>query len=108
MSDGETCGKHLLTAEGFESHLNINHGVSLEETDATISRCKIGKNFQGTFWCGFCKKIKPSEGRRNKAWDERFNHIGGHFKAGRVIDAWWTLRWNMRKGATPDIDSNHD
>ncbi|KAL1957986.1 hypothetical protein VTO42DRAFT_5198 [Malbranchea cinnamomea] len=83
------CGQSFSRRNVFVAHLRSDHGVV---TDARIREClrrnRIGRNGQARFWCGFCKKPIELENQGLKAWDERFDHIDGHFKAGKDIAHW--------------------
>lgn len=77
----KTCGLHYYRAAQFENHIKHEHkSVRAEQIQSTIERCKIGRNCQGQYWCGFCGEIKKLNTIRNHAWDERFDHIAHHFE----------------------------
>ena len=41
--------------------------------------CRIGRNAQGRFWCGFYTKLIDLKARGMDVWTERFDHINDHF-----------------------------
>lgn len=70
-------------------------------------RCTIGKNYQGRFWCGFCKEVVPLKTRLNDAWDERFNHIEEHSEDSekpKDVAQWVTTAEGKPKGQLWDED----
>lgn len=93
------CSQHFFRLKHIEDHLVTQHKM----TDSTkvkkeVGLCKIGKNCQGSFWCGFCKKVVALKERRNAAWDERFDHIAHHFeKEKKSIDEWVCVEENQTK-----------
>ncbi|KAF1842674.1 uncharacterized protein K460DRAFT_407069 [Cucurbitaria berberidis CBS 394.84] len=104
-----TCGQHFFRARPFEDHLATQHKmldpVQLKEK---AKFCKIGKNCQGSFWCGFCGQVIELKQKRNAAWDERFDHIACHFEKGKKsIDEWICVEENKRKKhLSEEMDSN--
>ncbi|KAG9204125.1 hypothetical protein G6514_001762 [Epicoccum nigrum] len=98
-SSGQKCGQHCHRSSDFQKHL-AKHGITAKiQVDVVLQRCKIGKNCQVQFWCGFCQKIEPLKAKRNAAWDERFDHIARHFeKENRLIDDWLCVEGNRTKG----------
>jgi hypothetical protein len=99
LSSGSTCGEHVHRQEAFKTHLEKQHKISsLEHVQEHFKSSRIGKNCQGSFWCGFCKVVVPLKYRRNVAWDERFDHIAHHFeKEKRSIDEWVCAEENRTK-----------
>ncbi|KAF1837483.1 hypothetical protein BDW02DRAFT_491271 [Decorospora gaudefroyi] len=98
QASGATCGAHEHREEAFRNHLKTQHNIPPEELPARIKRSKIGKNCQGSFWCGFCQVVRQLSSRRNAAWDERFNHIAHHFeKEKKNIDEWVCVEENRPK-----------
>ena len=97
-SSGQKCGQHCHRLLDFQKHL-AKHGITAHvQVENILQRCKIGKNCQVQFWCGFCQKIEPLKAKRNAAWDERFDHIARHFeKEQRLIDDWLCVEANRTK-----------
>jgi hypothetical protein len=97
-SSGQKCGQHCHRLLDFQKHL-AKHGITAHvQVENLLQRCKIGKNCQVQFWCGFCQKIQPLKAKRNAAWDERFDHIARHFeKEQKLIDDWLCVEANRTK-----------
>lgn len=47
--------------------------------ETKIEACKIGRNYEARFWCGFCETVVATKNNGLGAWNERFNHIDNHF-----------------------------
>lgn len=93
------CAAHFFRAEHFKSHLVSSHKIPPSAIDGHVRRNRIGKNCQGQFWCGFERKIVELKEKRNAAWDERFDHIAGHFeREGRGIEEWVCVEEGRGKG----------
>ncbi|RMZ71423.1 C2H2 type zinc finger domain [Pyrenophora seminiperda CCB06] len=76
--------------EALEAHLRSKHPsdvISIQE-----EKDYVGINWQGSFWCGFCDKIKVLKVSRNAAHDDRFAHIRNHYEKGKTISEWTRLR----------------
>jgi hypothetical protein len=101
------CGELFYRAEPFRTHL-ATHYVSPDQFVEKLRLCRIGKNGQGRFWCGFCRDIIPLDKKRNEAWDERFDHIDAHFnKQKRRIEDWLCVEAKKTKGEVMrDMDRN--
>ena len=98
LQTGQVCGVHLYREGAFKNHLEMQHKMTCELAQERVNARRIGKNCQGTFWCGLCKDIVQLKERRNAAWDERFDHIARHFeKERRVIDDWICAEENRPK-----------
>ncbi|KAF2729087.1 hypothetical protein EJ04DRAFT_589820 [Polyplosphaeria fusca] len=97
---GKLCGDLFYRAELFKAHLASKHDVDDADVVAQQSRlCRIGKNGQGRFWCGFCKSVVGLTKKRNEAWDERFDHIDAHFNGEkRRIEDWLCVEAKKKKG----------
>jgi hypothetical protein len=96
---GQKCGQHCYRTALFQKHLADKHKtMSEQKMHADLKRCKIGKNCQVQFWCGFCREIKTLKNKRNAAWDERFDHIAEHFEKKKdSIDDWLCVEENRTK-----------
>lgn len=94
------CGEVFYRIEEFKHHLKSEHKIDDErEAGEEAKLCKIGKNYQGQFWCGFCECIVKLKEKRNAAWDERFDHIDKHFnKEKKGIEQWLCVEARKRKG----------
>ena len=86
------------SAEAFRSHVykehNLKGSVQLAQE---CWRSKVGRNGQGSFWCGFCKDVLLLQERALAAWEERFRHIEAHYRAGQSIDTWLCAFTNKSK-----------
>ncbi|KAH8671021.1 hypothetical protein BX600DRAFT_548079 [Xylariales sp. PMI_506] len=104
-SNSGVCGKVSHRRETFRQHLTACHQLSPADiTDKRVDECRVGKNCDTSFWCGFCEKIIPIKRKGLSAWAERYNHIDDHFSGRNVprrhIDEW--------KGVDPDAPRNPD
>ena len=78
--DGGACAKVCYRRQSFQDHLKKEHEVSDPEVLKTkIDACRIGRNCQARFWCGFCVKLVDLTKKGVEAWTERFDHIDDHF-----------------------------
>ena len=96
---GERCGQHFFRQIQFQNHLP-EHKITSKDMQSKLESCRIGKNCQGSYWCGFCCGIKPLKHKRNDAWDERFDHIAHHFEKDtpkKNIDDWICVEENATK-----------
>jgi len=95
------CGEFFHREEEFKNHIKNEHQITEGPmVQEQVNSGRIGKNVQGQFWCGFCKKIIKLKEKRNAAWDERFDHIDKHFnQERRGIDDWMCVETRKNKGA---------
>jgi hypothetical protein len=97
-SPGAICGAYAPHQPAYEIHLQAHGLSSLQDPKYIIECSKIGKNCQGSFWCGFCVAILALKTKRNAAWDERFNHIAHHLeKEKKSIEEWVCVEQNKTK-----------
>lgn len=91
----ENCSKR----ENFKEHLRKDHGVQDEdELKEETRKRRVGNNWSGAFWCGFCKTVVKLEKKNNQAWDERFDHIDDlHFKDGKDFASWYPSNTQLSK-----------
>ncbi|KAI1875641.1 uncharacterized protein JN550_001927 [Neoarthrinium moseri] len=103
----EPCGKVSHRRELFRQHLTNNHQLTTEDVEKKLEDCRVGRNCESRFWCGFCQDIIRIKQKGLHAWTERFNHIDDHL-AGRngmslkQIDDWK----NVDPDAPPAIDAS--
>lgn len=95
----EVCGKLSHRRETFKEHLSKAHSLQGEELEIKLEHCRVGRNCEARFWCGFCERIIEIERKGLGAFTERFNHIDDHFsgrdgRPRKQIDDW--------KGVDPD------
>lgn len=76
---GGACARVYYRRETFRDHLVKEHKFKSANTKDKVDTCRIGRNCQARFWCGFCKKLVKLSARGTEAWTERFNHIDEHF-----------------------------
>jgi hypothetical protein len=119
MNPLAVCGKVYTREEAFREHLEKKHGFPcgpLSPSNPTeiatpgsiayeLKARKIGANGQTRFWCGFCCTTVDLKEKRDKAWDERFNHIDEHFKNGHNVKDWWCMHAMKTKGEVARITS---
>lgn len=66
--------------ESLKSHLEKEHSISETAVlDKKLADCRMGRNFESRFWCGFCQKTIEPTGKGGPAHSERFDHIDDHF-----------------------------
>ena len=116
-----TCGRCFFRKADFVKHLKVAYGNTDEwlanpldhasttgghiQIPITTTRMRdvvqilvdchiIPKYHEGTFWCGFCRKVVKLHGKAGtEDWDKRFYHIAWHFEKDnlRVKDSWMRL-----------------
>jgi hypothetical protein len=57
----------------FEEHLRQVYQLDDDAVDVKAEMCRIGRNGQGRFWCGFCRKLIDLRTKGLGAWKERFD-----------------------------------
>ncbi|KAK4104047.1 hypothetical protein N658DRAFT_240116 [Parathielavia hyrcaniae] len=76
----QECGKVCHRRESLKSHLERDHGIQeLAVLEKKLADCRMGRNFESRFWCGFCQKTIEPTGKGGPAHSERFDHIDDHF-----------------------------
>ncbi|KAI1107125.1 hypothetical protein F4804DRAFT_242093 [Jackrogersella minutella] len=76
----EPCGKVLDRRELFKQHLGTCHHIKDPALlDTKLEKCRVGRNCEVRFWCGFCQEIIEVRKKGKEAWAERFNHIDDHY-----------------------------
>ncbi|KAL8764282.1 MAG: hypothetical protein Q9194_007124 [Teloschistes cf. exilis] len=95
------CASIFYRREQFQGHLREKHQINNDEYVREQSKsCRIGRNGQKGFWCGFCKNIVKLEKKGLAAWEERFDHIDDmHYKKGQSMDDWVQLDSDLTNGA---------
>lgn len=102
----ELCGRACHRREQFKIHLFKDHGIcDPPGVDVKLDSCRVGRNCETQFWCGFCKKIVEIREDGLKAWTERFNHIDDHF-SGRNAAKMSISEWKSCDSDSLDIDLN--
>ncbi|KAI1344765.1 hypothetical protein F5Y15DRAFT_4285 [Xylariaceae sp. FL0016] len=83
----EPCGKVNRRREHFRTHLENEHNVHDQQAiDRKLETCRLGRNCEARFWCGFCRKIIEIKQKGLQAWTERFNHIDEHFSGKNNVE----------------------
>lgn len=78
--EGGACAKVCYRKQTFQDHLDKEHQILDEEVVKNkLEVCRIGRNCQARFWCGFCTKLVELKKKGLDAWTERFDHIDDHF-----------------------------
>ncbi|KAL9576621.1 MAG: hypothetical protein Q9212_006949 [Teloschistes hypoglaucus] len=95
------CASIFYRREQFQGHLREKHQIIDDEYVREQSKsCRIGRNGQKGFWCGFCKNIVKLDKKGLAAWEERFDHIDDmHYKKGQSMDDWVQLDSDLTNGA---------
>ncbi len=66
--------------ESLKSHLRTGHGIHEPAVlEKKLADCRMGRNFESRFWCGFCQKTIEPTGAGGPTHTERFDHIDDHF-----------------------------
>ena len=98
--EGGTCAKVCYRRQTFQEHLVKAHQMSSESDaiKAKLNSCRIGRNCQSRFWCGFCNHLVDLKKRGVDAWTERFDHMttswdctGGQNKASEIGFPWTVI-----------------
>lgn len=100
LDPNESCGKACHRREQFKAHLSKEHAIMDQaEIERRLVYCRVGRDCESRFWCGFCKTIVETSGRGLKAGTERFNHIDDHY-TGRIAPRMDISEW---KSVDPDL-----
>lgn len=110
LPEGGPCAKVCYRRQNFTEHLAKSHNMS-DDSAITwkVDKCRIGRNCQSRFWCGFCFKLVDLKKAGVEAWTERFDYIEDHFmgRGGfpkQSIRDWVPMDSDRPKG---DIGSPH-
>jgi hypothetical protein len=78
--EGGACAKVCYRRQSFQDHLKRDHQLPDDDNLKTkLEDCRIGRNCQARFWCGFCTELIVLKKKGLEAWAERFDHIDDHF-----------------------------
>ncbi|KAI1081188.1 hypothetical protein F5B20DRAFT_579567 [Whalleya microplaca] len=108
----EACGKVYHRRELFKVHIEDEHHIKDHSIlEAKLDTCRVGRNCEARFWCGFCKKIIEIKQKGLQAWTERFNHIDDHFngrnnQAPMEISDWKNEDPHQPRAESPANDSD--
>jgi hypothetical protein len=109
-AEGGACAKICYRKGTFQDHLaKVHKLVDLEKLRFKIDNCRIGRNCQTRFWCGFCLKLVALRKRGVDAWTERFDHIDDHFLGRHGLPKQGIQDWVPVDGDRPkrQIESPH-
>ncbi|KAI1182276.1 hypothetical protein F5B17DRAFT_444372 [Nemania serpens] len=113
--DEESCEKICYRRENFRSHLEKDHQINdLTRLEPKLEKCRVGRNCEARFWCGFCEKIIEIKQKGHQAWAERFDHIGEHFSSRnpeqRDISEWQNVdsSWRSKELLRDDSDEGDE
>ncbi|KAK3370219.1 hypothetical protein B0H63DRAFT_454419 [Podospora didyma] len=74
------CGRVLHRRETFRMHLEKDHCIrDVRKIEEKWTTCRVGRNSESRFWCGFCQRTIEFKENGGLAWTERFDHISDHF-----------------------------
>lgn len=108
--EGGACAKVCYRKNTFEDHLKKDHSISdVEALKSKVDGCRIGRNCQARFWCGFCTKLIDLTKKGIEAWTERFDHIDDHFMGRKgltkqSIQDWVPIDSDKPKGEPHSLD----
>ncbi|KAH8156040.1 hypothetical protein CIB48_g12207, partial [Xylaria polymorpha] len=99
--------------EVFRSHLEKDHQLADQNIlEAKLEKCRVGRNCEARFWCGFCQEIVEIKQKGVQAWAERFDHIDEHFtgrnRAQKVITEWKNFDPSRRSKDAAKEDSDDE
>jgi hypothetical protein len=105
---GGACSKVCYRRQTFQDHLKKEHQILDDVTvKERLDNCRIGRNCQARFWCGFCNKLVELKKKGLEAWTERFDHIDDHFMGRncpiRRINDWIPMDGKPKD----DLESSH-
>ncbi|CEL08274.1 hypothetical protein ASPCAL11425 [Aspergillus calidoustus] len=105
--DGVPCARMFNRQEAYAQHLKKEHQVDDDEK-VQASDCKHRLDWNGKFWCGFCRDIIHVRGEGLVALNQRFNHIDiEHYQKGGRIEDWFLPSGHVTKGGGCE-DAAHD
>ena len=108
--EGGACAKVCYRRQTFQEHLVKAHQMSDKDAiNLKLDSCRIGRNCQSRFWCGFCNKLVDLKKRGVDAWTERLDHIDDHFMGRhklpkQSIQDWVPMDSDKPKG---EVESPH-
>ncbi|TVY83104.1 hypothetical protein LSUE1_G002827 [Lachnellula suecica] len=107
--EGGDCAKVCYRKQTFQEHLSKEHHITDEEgVKNKLEGCRIGRNCQARFWCGFCTKLVELKKKGLDAWTERFDHIDDHFMGRRGLTKQGIQDWIPVDSDKPKGDVQSD
>ncbi|KAI8950647.1 hypothetical protein F4801DRAFT_331600 [Xylaria longipes] len=109
--DEEGCEKVYYRREIFRGHLEKDHQTTDQNVlEAKLEKCRVGRNCEARFWCGFCQEVVEIKQKGIQAWAERFDHIDEHFtgrnRAQKEISEWKNFDSSRRSKEASKDDSD--
>ena len=71
-----------------------------------LESCRIGRNCEARFWCGFCQTTIEIKKPGYSAWGERFDHIDDHFTGRNQLDRKTISDWKNVDPSDPTSSSS--
>ncbi|KAI1737545.1 hypothetical protein F4680DRAFT_468084 [Xylaria scruposa] len=110
--DVDGCERVCYRREVFRTHLEKEHPITDPNiVEAKLEKCRVGRNCEARFWCGFCQEIVEIKQKGIQAWAERFDHIDEHFsgrnRTQREISEWKNFD-QSRRGKDASIEDSDD
>ncbi|CAD6444423.1 5937cd55-9aab-4e35-9a5a-ab4f32212113 [Sclerotinia trifoliorum] len=103
--EGGACAKVSYRRQTFQDHLKKEHGMlDQDAVRIKVEACRIGRNCQSRFWCGFCESLIDLQRKGLHAWTERFDHIDDHFMGRRGTQKQGIQDWIPVDGDKPKGD----
>ncbi|KAI1262728.1 hypothetical protein F5Y18DRAFT_150477 [Xylariaceae sp. FL1019] len=110
--DNELCERVCYKKESFKNHLEVDHRIMDQlAVERKMEKCRVGRNCEARFWCGFCGKIVEIKQKNMQPWVERFNHIDEHFtgknqRQAQEIGEWKNFDSTQPKKGSPLEESD--
>ncbi|ETI25818.1 hypothetical protein G647_02594 [Cladophialophora carrionii CBS 160.54] len=86
----------------YITHMSNVHSTHRPEESARQHR--IARNYQGRFWCGFCREIIKHMKTDMEAINFRFDHIANHFTKDKMLSKDWVELSGKGKTKQQDRD----
>lgn len=102
---GKECGQLFPRRALLRQHLQTVHGVEGgPRQEEQLNKCRVGRNLERRFWCGFCSRMVDASGDGPHVGAERFDHIDDHI-SGRNGSAKKTMaEWKSMESVTDILD----
>ncbi len=96
------CAKVCYRRQTFQDHLKKEHALAdPEAVKKKLDSCRMGRNCQSRFWCGFCASLVDLKKKGLEAWGERFDHIDDHFMGRKGLEKQGIQDWVPLDGKEP-------
>ncbi|GAW21463.1 hypothetical protein ANO14919_109820 [Xylariales sp. No.14919] len=110
--DQESCGRLCDRREMLKAHLERDHQIDdPSKLEARLEKCRVGRNREARFWCGFCQNVIEIKQKDHGTWAERFDHIDEHISgrnggARKEISEW--KNFDLSKQGAGDSEDGDD